>query len=253
MLDVDAGTGDDVVDTTAALPGHYLTTILGAGADTFVGGRADDAVYAGEQARTPNGGYAGGSDTEKDTIDTGEDGDAVFSGSPGVPNRDAVTLGLGDDDLYLVGSALTSRRSSTPARAPTACPSRAGPATSPWTCPQGTFTSSQGTARFTAFEPTRLAVGAGTVTYRGTEGDDSVTVRPTGGVPTWSTSTGGGDDELILEPAALAPGSRIDLGAGTDDLVAATETGRLALDLRPSGSASVDGRRGRRTASRTPS
>lgn len=97
---------------------------------------------------------------------------------------------------------------------------------------RGTFTSSQGTAAFTSFEFSSLEVGTGTVTYRGTEGDDDVTLRPTGGVPTLDVTTGGGDDVVTLEPAtAIGAGSRLDTGAGTDDLFAATETGRLTLDL----------------------
>ncbi len=39
FINVDAGAGADTVDSTALLPGSYATTVLGAGADTFVGGR----------------------------------------------------------------------------------------------------------------------------------------------------------------------------------------------------------------------
>ena len=81
--------------------GFYVTTVLDAGVDTFVGGPASDTVYAGEQARTSNGGYAHGADTEKDTIDTGEGNDSAWTGAAGTPNRDVVRLGVGTDRLYL--------------------------------------------------------------------------------------------------------------------------------------------------------
>ena len=51
VLVVDAGSGDDVVDTTATPGGDYVTTTLGAGSDTFIGGKASDTVYAGETGR----------------------------------------------------------------------------------------------------------------------------------------------------------------------------------------------------------
>ena len=161
VLSVDAGAGNDTVDTTAMRDdGYYITTTLGAGADTFAGGRAND------------GGVGEGS----------------------------MRLEAGSGDLAV-------------------------------DMVQGTFTTEHGAARFTAFEFTTLDVGTGTVTYRGTEGPDIVTVRPITGVPTLDVVTGGGDDDVTLEPAALAPGSRIDTGAGGDTLVTATDTGRLALDL----------------------
>lgn len=230
FIDVDAGTGDDLVDTTAVLPGHYVTTILGAGADTFVGGRADDTAYAGEQARTDDGGYAGAEDTEKDTIDTGDADDAVFSGSPGAPTGDVISLGPGADYLY-IGSAVTSEGVLDGGAGQDGLRVAGVPGDLALDMAQGTFTSTQGTARFTSFDFTTLAVGPGRVTYRGTDGDDDLTVHPTDGAPTLDLATGGGADEVTLEPAAIAAGSRIDTGAGDDRLVAATETGRLALDL----------------------
>lgn len=232
FVDVDAGTGDDVVDTTAVQPGHYVISVLGAGADTLVGGRAKDTAYAGVQERTPNGGYASGADTETDTIDTGEANDGVFTGSPGAPNRDVVTLGRGIDYLYVNGSALTPEAVLDGGEGEDGLLITAGSGDVTLDMTQGTFTSGQGTARLTGFDFTRLGVGTGTVTFRGTEGDDDLTVRPIDGAPTLDLTTGGGNDTVALEPAtAIAAGSRIDAGAGDDTLVAATETGRLALDL----------------------
>ncbi len=231
VLSIVAGAGDDLVDTTALDPGYYVTTVLGSGADTFVGGRTNDTAYAGDQARTGDGGYASGPDTEQDTIDTGEGNDSVWTGSPGVLNRDAVTLGPGADQLLLGASTVTSEAVLDGAAGEDRIRLTSSSGDVMLDMAGGTFTSAQGTASFTGFEVTALNVGTGTFTYRGTDGDDDVTVHPTDGVPTLDLATGGGDDQITFEPAALAAGSRIDTGAGSDKLIAATESGRLALDL----------------------
>ncbi len=232
LLSVDAGAGADTVDTTAVIPGYYVTTVLGAGADTFVGGRAKDTVHAGERARTGDGGFALGADTDTDIIDTGEGNDSALTGAPGAPNSDGVSLGPGIDHLVLGASSVTSQAVLDGGVGEDALRLVAGSGDLALDLVRGTFTSAQGTARLSSFESTSLDVGTGAVSYRGTEGSDSVTIRPTAGAPTLDVVTGGGDDEVLLEPAALAPASRIDTGAGEDALVAATEAGELALDLR---------------------
>ena len=231
VLSVVAGAGDDLVDTTALGGGTYVTTVLGAGADTYVGGRAGDTAYAGEQVRTPDGGYAGGADTDKDVIDAGEGNDSVLTGAVGTPNRDVVTLGLGADHLSLGASDVTSDAVLDGGAGEDGLRLTGGSGDLTLDMAAGTFTSPVGTARFTSLEFSSLHVGAGTVTYRGTGGDDDLTVHPTDGAPTLDLTTGGGDDEVTLQPAVVAAGSRIDTGRGEDTLVAATETGRLALDL----------------------
>lgn len=230
FIDIDAGTGDDVVDTTAVLTGHYVATVLGAGADTFVGGRADDSVYAGEQVRLANGGFASGSDTETDTIDTGDAGDGVFSGSPGTPTSDVIRLGTGVDQLYL-SSAPTPAAVLDGGEGDDGLRVAGVSGDLAIDMAQGTLTSTEGAARFASIEHASVLAGPGTLTYRGTEGDDNLVVHPTGGAPTLDLTTGGGDDRITLEPAMIAAGSRLDAGSGDDRLIAATETGRLALDL----------------------
>ena len=225
VLSVDAGAGNDTVDTTAMTDdGYYITTTLGAGADTFAGGRANDTVHGGERDEPR-------ADTERDVVDTAEGNDAVITGSVGAANRDSVTLGAGRDFLYLGSPAVASDAVLDGGVGEDSMRLEAGSGDLALDMVQGTFTTAHGAARFTAFEFTTLDVGTGTVTYRGTEGPDIVTVRPIAGVPTLDVVTGGGDDDVTLEPAALAPGSRIDTGAGGDTLVTATDTGRLALDL----------------------
>ena len=94
---VQAGAGDDVVDTTGVtrLSG---TTYLGAGSDRFVGGASRDEVYSG--AASP--GSSDMTDTERDVIDTGPaagsgivDRDGVTSGQAGQPNTDVVRMDNG--------------------------------------------------------------------------------------------------------------------------------------------------------------
>jgi Ca2+-binding RTX toxin-like protein len=226
VIDVDAGTGDDVVDTTAMGGGYYVTTTLGAGADTFVGGRTGDTVLAGEAPWDQEG-----ADTALDRIDTGTGRDEVFSGSPGTTNRDVVRLGDGDDHLTLGSPAVGPDAVLDAGAGDDSLRLTVGSGDIALDMARGTFTTVRGTAQFTSFEFSTLTVGNGTLTYRGTEGRDSLTVHPEGGAPTLDVVTGGGDDYLVIEPATIAPGSRIDSGAGTDTFTAATSTGRLALDL----------------------
>ena len=222
-----------MVDTTALPAGFYVTTVLGAGADTFAGGPASDTVYAGEKADHqqrrlhPRRRHREGHDRHRrgrrrrlDRL------------RPAAPNRDAVRLGVGTDRLYLGAANATSEAVLDGGEGLDGLRLTGGSGDLTLDMAAGTFTSPQGTAAFTAFDFTNLEVGTGTVAYRGTEGDDDVTLRPTDGVPTLDVTTGGGDDDVTIEPAtAIGTGSRIDTGAGTDTLVAATDTGRLALDL----------------------
>ncbi len=142
------------------------------GADTFVGGRASDSVSAGEQGRVVDGDWIAGVDTEKDTIDAGEGNDSVVSGSAGAANSDVVTLGLGGDYLRLGASSVTSGATLDGGAGEDGLYLTGGSGDLTLDMTQGTFTSPQGTARFTGFDFTSLDVGTGKVTYRGTEGDD---------------------------------------------------------------------------------
>ena len=65
VIDVDAGAGDDVVDTTATGGGYYVETTLGAG--TTPSSAAAPATPSGPATgrRRP------GTDTDADRIDTG--------------------------------------------------------------------------------------------------------------------------------------------------------------------------------------
>ena len=89
VLRLDAGTGDDLVDASA---GYVRHAVLGSGADTYLGSQGSDQVWAGTRPR----GGSGGTDTETDTIDTGDgqEADEVFSGERGSMNGDQVRVGV---------------------------------------------------------------------------------------------------------------------------------------------------------------
>ena len=244
VLSVDAGSGSDLVDTTALAPGYYVTTVLGAGADTFVGGRADDSVYAGEPAALPDGGSGPGADTEVDTIDTGEAGDYVATGSPGTANHDVVRLGPGDDGLSIASPQVAADAvldGGEGGEEGDTLRLASGDTDIDLDMAAGTFSTSTGSARATSFESVVLTVGTAKVTYRGTAGNDSIYVRPTSGTPTLDIATAAGQDEIVVEPASVAAGSRIDGGEGRNGLTAANAAGSMSLDLEQ-GSWVVDGR-----------
>ena len=226
VIDVDAGAGADVVDTTAIGGGYYVETTLGAGADTFVGGRTGDTVWAGD------GSFDGtGTDTDTDRIDTGTGRDSVLSGTAGSTNHDVVRLGDGDDDLTLGSPALAADAVVDGGTGEDSLKLRTQDDDVTLDVPSSTFTSAAGTAAFSAFERSSVVAGSGTVTYRGTDGDDTFDVHPQGGTPTLRVTTGAGKDGLTIEPATITAASSIDLGPGNDRLVAATQTGSLAIDL----------------------
>lgn len=85
---VDAGEGNDSVDTSALPAGAVVTTTLGEGEDTYAGGAASDQVNAGAGT---------------DTVVTGAGDDTVESGTVGQPNGDKIDLGVGDDVLTFRG------------------------------------------------------------------------------------------------------------------------------------------------------
>jgi Ca2+-binding RTX toxin-like protein len=236
VLVVDAGAGDDVVDTSGVTGGYYVTTTLGAGADTLVGGAAGDTVYAGARTEPQV-------DTERDVVDTGEGGDSVITGSSGETDHDVVRLGGGADRLHLRSAAVGSDAvlDGGGDGDDDTFLLTAGDGDLAVDMALGTFASAQGTASFTSFEVADLTVGAGRVTYRGTAVNDSVTVHPTGAPPVLDISTGAGQDEMVVEPASIAAGSRFDGGIGRNLLVAANRAGSMAIDLER-GTLVVDGR-----------
>ncbi|WP_374454438.1 hypothetical protein [Nocardioides sp.] len=230
LLEVLAGEGNDFVDASSLTSGYSGRVELGAGADTFAGGGAADFVSAGYFPDPRDYNAQPGSDVDTDRVETGTGDDTVFSGSSGTANHDVVDVGAGDDRFYLGTSAaggdavLTGGDGDDPLSLPIG--------DSDVTLDQalGTLTSAQGTARVVGFEAVTVDAGSGKLTYRGTRGDDSLTVR-SDGAPTVDIATDRGQDLLVIEPASVAEGSRIDLGRGVDRVVAATSAGSLELNL----------------------
>ncbi len=235
-VNVDALSGNDVVDSTAMPAGFYLTAILGDGSDTFVGGPGGDRVVAGASARYT----LAPSEGERDVIDTGAGSDSVTSGGPGLPNADVVRVGTGDDDVswsgtmapdgVLEGGDGTDR-----------LVSRASGQTFRIDLTAQTLTRDGLTeGAFSSFE--RLSVrpepGLGTVEILGTEANDAVDILDVAGSVTVQADLRGGDDYLSLDGART--GSRIDLGAGTDSISARSRDGSVELDLTV-GTLVVDG------------
>jgi Ca2+-binding RTX toxin-like protein len=89
IVDVDAGAGNDTVDTTGTE--ESVDTALGTGVDTYLGGPGSDDVNAG----------AGEDDAE--TISTGDGYDTVVTGRQGHPMNDVVDLGDGVDYALMRG------------------------------------------------------------------------------------------------------------------------------------------------------
>lgn len=235
VLDVDAGPGADTVDTTAVGGGYYVATTLGAGADTHVGGPTNDTVWAGEGSyETVN------TDTETDRIDTGAGGDSVLSGTPGSANHDVVRLGDDGDALTLGSPALAADAVVDGGAGPDRLTLRTQDEDVTLDVSSSTFTGSSGTAAYSAFEHPSVVAGSGTITFRGSEGDDSFGLHPEDGTPTLRATTGSGDDGVTIEPAIITASSSIDTGAGDDQLVTATKTGSLGIDL-PRDVLTIDG------------
>lgn len=227
VVDVDAGAGNDLVDTTGLRGGAYASATLGAGADRFVGGDRPDDVYAGEgAAEVP------GLDTEVDTVETGGGGDSVWTGSPGAPNADVVRTGSGDDQLMVEspdvadggvldgGGGRYDLLSLSTQDGDVALDARAG-----------SFTSAAGTGTYTGLEQISVVAGSGTISYAGYGADENLDVYPTDGVPLLDVTTRGGADVVTVEPATVATGSRIATGAGIDRLITASSTATLDLDI----------------------
>ncbi|MCP3421989.1 calcium-binding protein [Nocardioides pinisoli] len=239
VLGVRAGSGDDVVDTTALGAAYDATVDLGAGADALEGGAADETVTAGPAE-------SGGVDADTDVVRTGEGADRVTVAAgwrPGVdPVVDVVELGPGDD------TATIASRSMAPASSvdggegtDQVAVDFTSDAASSVDIAGGTVRSGNLTTTLVSFETADIsttwpggsgAEGPSSVSYTGTPGDDVVTLRldRTSSNPAVSVKTYGGDDEVLFADAPTTD-TRVDTGRGRDLLVAASPNGTMRLDL----------------------
>jgi Ca2+-binding RTX toxin-like protein len=97
---VDAGAGDDIVDSTPlAADASTLFLPSSAGRDAFYGGPEQDQVTIPAVNGVPPT-----VDTETDAFVTGAGDDVVMSGSLGLPNGDVIDVGVGDDVVLYAGT-----------------------------------------------------------------------------------------------------------------------------------------------------
>ena len=232
---VDAGAGDDtVVNESADVDDVWYTTILGLGADSYVGLDAvipdhpqaspfHETVHAGVRDLT-TGGMDGSLDVDVDVIDTRGGDDVVWSGSgaPGAANNDTVLLGTGDDTLHWAGE----QRSGTVDMGDGENALHVYPG---W---QGTSAMVSGPARAALVDGRTVMRWAGSVTryelrlgtrdqvFAGTNADETLVLAPTAGQAGSATvsgrrviSMGGGDDQLAFYTMGSG---RVDGGPGRD-------------------------------------
>lgn len=225
VVDLDAGPGDDVVDSTAMPRGYDLTAILGDGSDTFVGGTGGDSVVAGPAATFYS---APPDEAERDVIDTGAGQDEVTSGGPGLANDDEIRTGSGADSVTWsgrmgVGGVLdlgTGRDRLVP---------RASGQTYAINLVTGTLSRDGGRdATFSSVEDltVRPEPGLGTVAVRGTERRDVVEVTAPATVIADMR-----DGKDVVDVEGPRTDSFFDLGSGTDTLRIASPSGSVDLDL----------------------
>ena len=221
VLYVDAGAGNDVVDTTASSGTYYVDTDLGAGSDTLDGGDAGDWVdtgdAAGNQAEVDVVRTNAGTDTVRtsggsDVVDLGPGTNLAWLDGPGLAPDGRLAGGDGYDTLKMTVASSSSAHV--------------------FDMSAGTYRTDGAAATFSSFDSLDLDSSGARIDYVGTEGDDDLTVETTGpGLSTIVAAMRGGDDDLVLDRTALGSGTRIDTGAGEDRLVATRLPWSLALDL----------------------
>lgn len=216
---VDAGEGDDVVDTTGAPEDNPGSIRLGAGSDRFVGGPAGDSVHADGEASA-----------EVDHVATGSGNDSVSTGTAGHPNGDTVLLGEGDDGVAVSGTQLTGP------------PLDGGPGDNRFTIddPAGAYAVDNSTqaatrdgrpwARWSGFDDFRLWESPDGFTFVGSDRDEAVTFYADHDGAPRSIDLAGGDDGLYVY-SVTEPGEDFRGGEGRDYLVLGSTGGSLALDL----------------------
>lgn len=240
LVTIDAGAGNDTVDNSAAPKHFYITTDLGLGADTFIGGPANDTVTTGPKA-------SDAIDDDRDVVSTGGGTDRVTTGASYYKNNsDVVDAGAGDDrvnlftwqtgpDGLVTGGDGTDTLETTSSIAYVEMYVDMAAGTIDGISPKEFDGSLKAT--FSSFEALELGVYDEEVYYRGTTGDDVLELQRLqpgccyGRDPLLRAETSGGDDQVRVR-GELDTGSDVDLGAGHDELVAAADEGVLGLDLK---------------------
>jgi Ca2+-binding RTX toxin-like protein len=216
---VDAGDGNDSVDTSTLPANVSVTTTLGAGADSYTGGSASDQVTTG-----PGG----------DTVATAAGDDRIVSGTAGQPNTDKLDLGVGDDVLDWHGiqapagsvdfgggadTLADSDGGIVALNATARTLSRAGATVLKWNGAVATYV---------------VDSTAVTAAFTGTDAAETFVLRDpaTGATPTTvDVSMAGGDDTITIRSRVL-DGSSWSGGDGEDLFQVAYDYDELVLDLR---------------------
>jgi Ca2+-binding RTX toxin-like protein len=250
---VQAGDGDDVVDT-AAVTQLPTSAYLGAGSDRFIGGPERDIVYAGASAP----GSLEMADTERDVIDTGPatsspfDQDRVTTGQRGSENVDEIRTDRGSVSwagFPAAGTVLDGGTGSTLGLRPAE-----GEFVTLDNRAQVLTVDQQAPLRFTGF--TGFAVVAETgprsFDFRGSSRDETLSLE------LWDARVhdvrmGGGDDTLRYQAPGLdgLPGATSHRGGGGRDHLELTLPDEVAVDLDLSRGRLATGRRDGRAARAT--
>ncbi|WP_110182159.1 hypothetical protein [Nocardioides solisilvae] len=205
--------------------------VLGAGPDTYRGGRATDEVYAAQTNTLAD-------DRHRDVVATRGGRDRVVVGHPGTANADVVRLGSADDELWWYSTDNRGGRF-LGGTGDDRFTYMAGEGTDPaaqWLLDTTAGTlADRGTTlvRHAGFEDYYLSGLTGeSLHVAGSDRSESVTLpRDT----TVSASTGGGDDRLAVYHFAAAPlrtsGPGLDGGSGRDEVSLTELSGTVVADL----------------------
>ena len=216
---VDAGDGNDSVDTSTLATGATVRTTLGAGDDTYAGGAASDQVSTGAGA---------------DTVTTGAGDDGVGSGIAGQPNADKIDLGAGDDVLDWHGNQAPAGSVAFGEGADTLADGDGGAVSIDATARRvqrggDTVLGWSGDVTTYVVEST-----ATTAAFAGTGAAETFVLRDAaaGATPTTvDVDMAGGDDTMTIRSRVL-DGSTWAGGDGEDLIQVAYDYGRLLVDLR---------------------
>ncbi len=208
---IDAGAGDDEVETSTSGPADdaYFFVRLGSGDDTFDGGAGLDTVTDGDRAAVG-----------QDEIETGEGDDIVISGRVGATNLDVVRLGGGHDSARLRGRVVGPVEGGTGMGADDDDLVLIDTREVRYDLDLAAGTASIGLDEvvLSGFTAVTLPGDARSIAVSGTEGPDRVAVerRRAPGRTVLDVDLGAGDDDLTLNGVGGARGS-VDLGAGVRD------------------------------------
>lgn len=215
---LDAGDGDDSVEASGLVDGTTVSTVLGAGDDTYVGGSASDQVATGAGANT---------------VTTGAGNDGVGSGVAGQPNGDKLDLGVGDDVLEFHGTQTGTGTVELGTGANTLADSDGGVVGIDATA-RRVDRGGVAVLRFNGTVATYVVESTATsVAFTGTNDAETFILRDpaAGATPTtMNVNMAGGDDTMTIRSAVL-DGSSWNGGDGTDLFQVAYDYKEMLLDL----------------------